>query len=177
MARDSNSAFRVEDPDLEGAPARRLFEEAEVALQRGDVDRAERLCRRAHSQETERAEYLALLAWIEAQRPENQNPVGRRQRIALLDHALTLDASCERAYFYRAQLHRALDNHPAAYRDFRSASRLSPRNVEAAREVRIYEMRGFRTASSPSIDPRKSTPSPGSTRATPQSFLNRLLKK
>lgn len=147
--------------ELDGATSKTLFQEAEISLARKDFDRAEALGRRAHALETEKGEYLALLAWIEAQRPENQGPAATQQRISMLDRAVSLDRECERAYFYRAQLYKRLDNLVAAQKDFRIVAKLNPNNIEASREVRLFDMRS-RKGSGEFDFGRRTTPQPGS---------------
>jgi hypothetical protein len=135
----------------------------------------------------EKGEYLALLAWIEAQRPENQSPSSTQQRIGMLDRAVSLDRECERAYFYRAHLHRRLDNNAAANKDFRIVAKLNPNNIEAAREVRLYDMRvrkgsgefdfARRTATHSSSPPASGATKAGDPKGTTPGFFERLRKK
>ncbi len=126
------------------------FQKAEFFLRRGDLKEAEVLCRKAHDADPRPAEYLAMLAWLEATKPENQGPRPTAERIAMLDAAIAVNERLERAYFYRGMLYKRLGNHHAAARDFRRASELNPRNLDAVREVRLFEMRRSRGSIPPS---------------------------
>jgi Tfp pilus assembly protein PilF len=110
-------------------------------MKRQDVAQAEALCRKAHQADPKQADYLALLAWIESQKPDNQSGPATLARIGMLDTAVTLNEKCERAYYYRAMLHKRLANERDAFRDFKKASDLNPRNLDAVREVRLANMR------------------------------------
>ncbi len=123
---------------LEAATA---FQKAEIFLRRNSNAEAEALVRRAVELDPKQADYQALLAWIEAIKPENQAPDATRQRIAMLARAIDANPKCERAFFYRAMLYKRLKDEKEALSDFRSAAMLNPRNVDAQREVRLYEMR------------------------------------
>jgi hypothetical protein len=68
---------------------------------------------------------------------------------------------CERAFFWRAMLNKRIGRLEAAYRDFRHAMDLNPHNIDAAREVRLHNMRGLprgRSSSPPAM--RRSSPVP-----------------
>jgi curved DNA-binding protein CbpA len=118
-----------------------VFQKGEFFFKRGDYPQAEALCRQAHEMDPTQADYLALLAWIEALKPENQEEARTTASIAKINAAIKLNAKCERAFFYRGMLHKRLNSEIPAVRDFRRAAELNPHNIDAAREVRIYEMR------------------------------------
>ncbi len=117
------------------------FQKAEICMRRNDLVQAEQLGRRAHELDPKQADYLALIAWLDSQKPDNQTPKGSLDCIAMLDRALSMNERCERAYFYRGMLHKRVGNLPAAVRDFRQAAELNPRNIDAVREVRLHGMR------------------------------------
>ena len=66
----------------------------------------------------------------------------------MLDQALRLNSKCERAYFYRGMLYKRMGNEKGAYKDFKEAIELNPRNIDATREVRLYTMRKEKTGTS-----------------------------
>ncbi len=134
------------------------FQKAEFFLRRGDLKEAEALCRKAHDADSKPPEYMAMLAWLESLKPENQGPKATLERIAMLDTAIAANDRLERAYFYRGMLYKRVGNQHAAARDFRQAADLNPRNLAAVREVRLFEMRRSRG----SIPP----PAPGEGRRT-----------
>lgn len=117
------------------------FQKAEFFLRRNDLKEAEALCRKAHEADPKPAEYLAMLAWLESMKPENQGTEATIERIRMLDQAILANARLERAYFYRGMLYKRINELHAAVRDFRSAADLNPRNLDAVREVRLFEMR------------------------------------
>lgn len=125
------------------------FQKAEICMRRGDVAGAEVLVRKAHTADPKQAEYLALLTWLEALKPEAQAPEPTREKIAKLTQAIGLNAKCERAYFYRAMLNKRIGDESAAYADFKQASTLNAHNVDAQRELRLIELRRKAGASSP----------------------------
>ncbi len=143
-----------------------LFQKAEFHLKRNDMAAALDHVKRAHDLDPEQADYLALLTWIESQSPQCLGKEKTLEMILVLDRALKKNPNCERAYFYRAMLWKRAEDHKKAYNDFKKASELNPRNLDAAREVRLHKMRGegsLATQTSggggPSPPPKK--PSPG----------------
>ena len=142
------------------------FQKAEFFLRRGDMKEAEALCRKAHEADSKPAEYLAMLAWLESLKPENQSAKATLERIAMLDAAIAANERLERAYFYRGMLYKRLGNLHASVRDFRRAAELNPRNLDAVREVRLFEMRASRGSIPPPPastkgNTRPSNPPPG----------------
>ena len=152
--------------DLAASGAANEYDGAKACLAKGDLDRAERLAKRAYHARPDHGPTLALLAWIEASKPANQGNEATRQALAKLDKAVKLDHDCEETFVYRWQLHKRLENHPAAMRDLKRVTILNPNNVEAIRELRIYEMRvrndsismqAVRPSSPPSAKPPESS--------------------
>jgi Tfp pilus assembly protein PilF len=168
---------------IEGASS---FQKAEICLKRNDLAQAEMLCRKAYESDKKQPDYLALLAWLESMKPENQTPKATLERVAMLDRAVQLNENCERAYFYRGMLHKKLSNASQATRDFRKAVDLNPRNVDAAREVRLFEMRKGRSSAPPPESPGSGAPksmrSPSMRNSSPPEpkgggLLGKLFKK
>ena len=111
----------------------------------------------------------ALLAWLLALEPENQDEEATRKSIRMLDHALSLSSRCESAYFWRGMLHRRLGEGAAALLDFKHAADLNPQNIDAVREVRLANMRGGSRG--------PPAPGPGSKRAPSAPLLDGIFKK
>jgi cytochrome c-type biogenesis protein CcmH/NrfG len=61
--------------------------------------------------------------------------------IQMLDEVLRGDPQYERALFYRGTLLKRSGKSDKAMRDFRLAADLNPKNLDAVREVRLFEMR------------------------------------
>jgi curved DNA-binding protein CbpA len=141
------------------------FQKAEFYLNRANMKEAEALCRKAFEADPKPPEYLAMLAWLEAIKPENQGEKETKERIAMFDKVIAQSERLERAYFYRGMLYKRLGNVHAAAKDFRQAADLNPRNVDALREVRLFEMR----KGSGSIPPPPAEKAPNSARPGSQS--------
>jgi curved DNA-binding protein CbpA len=160
------------------------FQKAEFFLRRGDMKEAEALCRKAYEADSKPAEYVAMLAWLEALKPENQGPKPTQERIAMLDEAIAANERLERAYFYRGMLYKRLGNQHAAAKDFREAADLNPRNLDAVREVRLFEMRKSRGSIPPPPPGDRSSTRPGPTSQRPpppstrgEGLFGKLFKK
>jgi len=126
------------------------FQKAEVCLKRNDLEQAESLCRKAVKADGTQPDYQAMLAWLISLKRENQTAEKVAESIQMLDRAVQLSDRCEKAYFYRGMLNKRLARHEAAMRDFRRTVELNPHNIDAAREVRLHNMRGgVRRSSTP----------------------------
>jgi tetratricopeptide (TPR) repeat protein len=160
------------------------FQKAEVCLRRGDHAQAEALCQLALDADATQSDYLAMMAWLLALKPENQSPEQTAKSITMLSAAIKLNARCEMAYFWRGMLLRRLGKIDAAIRDFKEAVDLNPRNIDAAREVRLHRMRGGRFSTTPPVTkgdsgspPRRSSPMPAKAADAKPRLLHRLFKK
>lgn len=146
------------------------FQKAEVMLRRGDIDEAEALAKLAVEAEPKEADYIALAGWIAAQRVPAGEFGGLDQVVLRLSEAIALNDRCEKAYFYRGLVQKRLGQMSRAYLDFKRAAELNPRNLDALREVRLYDMRA-RKSLPPRDGPRSGPPKPK------LSFFGRLFKK
>ncbi len=161
----------VDSPDDQALVAAALdaamsFQKAEVAFKRSDYASAAKYARSACKGDPGQADYLALLAWTESMAPDAQSLDATLDRVAMLDTAISLSATCERAWFYRGMLLKRAQREDAAYRDFKRVTELNPRNVDAARELRIFEMRKG-----------KAPPAPESTSGKGEGLFGRFFKK
>jgi curved DNA-binding protein CbpA len=118
------------------------FQKAEICLKRNDTKQAEEFCSKAIAVEPKQADYIAMLAWLQSLKPQKQDPASTQQQVAELTRAIGISQACERAFFYRAMLLKRLGQEGPAVKDFKRAMELNPRNVDAQREVRLYNMRG-----------------------------------
>jgi tetratricopeptide (TPR) repeat protein len=116
------------------------FQKAEICLKKNDPVQAEALARRAVEMDPNQADYIALLAWIESLKDSSAEAT--QDRIADLDRAIKINERCERAYFYRAMLYKRHNRDGPALKDFQKVNQLNPKNIDAQRELRLYEMRG-----------------------------------
>ena len=115
-----------------------LRQRAELLLSRNDVAGAERLALQAHHLDERNAEGLALLGWLRAMKP---GATSVSDGLKLLDHSLKENPSSDRALFYRGSLLKRASREADAIRDFRKAVELNPKNIDAAREVRLHAIR------------------------------------
>jgi DnaJ-domain-containing protein 1 len=157
---DQRKIARVVDAALE-------FQKAEILLRKHDLVGAEVLAARAVQADPDQPEYLTLLVWIQAQRRGEPPPLseGRTSThyddlIKVLDGVLGKEPRYERALFYRGMLLKRAGRADKAIRDFRLAAEINPRNLDAMREVRLYEMRR-RSGGVPSEHPRSGPPGSG----------------
>ncbi|MCC6521106.1 MAG: DnaJ domain-containing protein [Polyangiaceae bacterium] len=149
-AREKEMVARVVDSALE-------FQKAEVLFKRGQVGMAEALVEQAVAADPDQPEYLTLLAWIQAQRIGQPAPTASdadraahyAPQLQMLDKVLDKEPRYERALYYRGQLLKQSGQLERAVRDFRAAVALNPRNIDAAREVRLHDMRKERDGGGP----------------------------
>ncbi len=132
---------RRRDGRTETRPTKSAFERAKACLANGDLDEAERLAHEAHREAPDAADPMALLAWIEAQRPGRTGVAETLRSIATLDAVNHLDPLCQDALYYRAQLHSRLENHRSAFRDLRTLLEINPKHLDAMRAFRLYQFR------------------------------------
>jgi tetratricopeptide (TPR) repeat protein len=147
------------------------FQKAEVCFKRQDYAQAEQFCRKALKADPTQPDYHAMHAWLLSLKPEYQAPDKVIECIAELDKAIALSDRCERAFFWRGMLHKRLGKHLMAQRDFKRTVEINRRNIDAAREVRLYEMRGGAPADEPPTGPAKAG------EAGKAGLLGRLFKK
>ena len=85
-------------------------------------------------------DYHAMLGWLLMQKfPGSDAPI---QKITeALDRAIELHENHEKAQLYKAQLLKRLGRHPEALRHYKRVVSINPNNLDAAREVRVANMR------------------------------------
>ena len=124
------------------------FQKAEFLLKRNMGDpQAYDIVKRCTMLDPEQADYLATLAWLDAQKPEWLGREKTLEKCLLLDRCVQKNPNCERAYFYRGLLYKRAEEFHKALKDFKKAAELNPRNLDAAREVRLHVIR--RTSGAP----------------------------
>lgn len=113
------------------------FHKAEQFLARGNLEAAEREARVALDNEPARAEYIALVAWLDALKPS----ADERQLNVVFTKALRAGQGSIKVHWYRGLFLKRTGRHASALQEFRFVSERDPRHIDAAREVRIYEQR------------------------------------
>src|SRR5262249_27251066 len=138
---DEAKIARVVDAALE-------LQKAEILLKKNDLAGAEALAARAAEADPGQPEHRTLLAWIRALR--RGDPPGMKggmtsahfdDLISVLDDVLAKEPGYERALYYRGVLQKRAGRVEKAIRDFKAVADLNPKNLDAVREVRLYEMR------------------------------------
>jgi curved DNA-binding protein CbpA len=137
------------------------FQRAEILWRKRDPG-AEEFINRAYKSDPEQSDYIALYATVQLSKRAPDASVD--DLIKLCDHAIENSERCELAYFCRANLKKRIGRIESAIVDFKNAYELNPKNLDAAREVRLYEMRRAKMS-----DQRRTTPS--SRRSTPPTGL------
>lgn len=144
--RDGTGSLEEQQKVQEVLEASNNYQKALILLKRSDPALGEELARKALAADPTQADYLALVTWLDSQKPANQNRDKTLLLITKLDDALKLNANCERAYYFRGMLHKRTDNLKQAMKDLKRAVELNPHNLDAAREIRLH---GMRSASTP----------------------------
>jgi len=127
------------------AEAQLELRKAEALAKKNDLAGAEQHARRAVVLDPNGTDGQAFLLGLEAGKPD----VDERRLRALaaeLDKLVAANERSERALTVRARVRKRLGLEKEAIADFRRVIELNPRNVDAAREVRIHEMRRDRAA-------------------------------
>ena len=151
-----------------------MFQKAEVLFKRGSLAQAELILQRCVDSDPQ-PEYLSLLAWVQVLRlgdPPVLQPGQKLDRyvahLKLLDQALALSPDYERGIFYRAEVHKRSGAYELALHDYKRVAQLNPRNIDAARELRLHSMRKQNASQS----------KPGQAPTSPQgSLFGKLFKK
>jgi Tfp pilus assembly protein PilF len=165
----------MQDAVAKVVDAAQNFQKAEVYFKRNDLAQAESHCRLALEGDPTQPDYLAMLAWLVALKPENQSPDKTLESIRMLDKAASMSSRCERAFYWRGMLYKRLGKAELAAKDFKRVADLNPRNIDAAREVRLHTMRGSRGSTPP--PPKASPPRQKPEDPAKGGLLGRLFKK
>jgi curved DNA-binding protein CbpA len=115
------------------------FQKAEVLLKKRMLAEAEKEARRAHEADPEQADYLALLAWINASKTESLAQLP--ESLGQLNMAVAMSPENDKIRFYRAQILSRLGRKQEALVDYKFVVTKNPRNIDAQRELRLSEMR------------------------------------
>ena len=154
------------------------FQKAEILLKRSMSDpQAYDIVKRCVLLDGEQADYLATLAWLDAQKPEWLSREKTLEKCLVLERCIQKNSNCERAYFYRGLLYKRAGEASKAMKDFKKAAELNPRNLDAMREVRLHNMRGGASRPpSATVSPKVGTSKPPEPEKL-GGFLGKLFKK
>jgi tetratricopeptide (TPR) repeat protein len=115
------------------------FQKAEVLFRRGNAEEALKYAQVAAENDPEQAEYIALHAELISQDKERAGDF--KAVLKMVNDAKRMQPENRKVRFYRARVLQRAGQADQAYREFRAIADEDPRNVDAAREVRLYEMR------------------------------------
>jgi curved DNA-binding protein CbpA len=124
------------------------FQKAQVLLKRNNLPAAEEAARAALADAPDQADHLALVAWLEATKPN----ADLEARLRELDKAVSMEPANTRVRWFRGQILKRLGKERKALEDFRLIVEQDPRHVDAQREIRLHDMKrpGARTSHPPS---------------------------
>jgi curved DNA-binding protein CbpA len=116
------------------------YQKAEVLTKRRDYPQAMELIQSALAKNKDEGDYHALHGWLlHLMHPGDAGPTDVMLRE--FDFALKANPKNERAHYYKGVVLKRLNRLGEAARHFRTAAEINPRNVDAAREVRLSHMR------------------------------------
>lgn len=116
------------------------FQKAEILVKKRDLERAEQLAEQAHLGDPTQPEYAALYAWIRTRRPDPSEELVR-ESLATLKDAVGKQPNNVKVRYYFATVLKLAGQDSAALREFRFVADNDPSNLDAARELRLHEMR------------------------------------
>lgn len=116
------------------------FQKAEILLRKRDLEGAEQFARCAHEGDPDQPEYAALYAWIRSRRADatEEDIV---TSLGMLKKAIAKQANNVKIHYYLACVLKAAGHNAAALREFRHVAENDPSNVDAARQIRLHDMR------------------------------------
>jgi curved DNA-binding protein CbpA len=117
------------------------FQKVEVMARRRSWDEALQILADALALNPDEADFHAMHAWLLFQKHGMSGGAPVADMRASVDRALQLDEQCVRALYTKGVILKQLGHGDDALEHFRRATELDPRHLEAAREVRLAEMR------------------------------------
>jgi curved DNA-binding protein CbpA len=120
--------------------AAEAFQKAEILLKKRDLEGAEKLAHLAYTGDDDQPEYGALYAWIRA-RSAHATDADVAESLKILKAAVAKQLDNVKIRYYFACVLKRDGQEPAALREFRFVADKDPSNLDAARELRLHEMR------------------------------------
>lgn len=117
------------------------YQKALVYFRKGNLSEAEEMSKQAREADPEQAEYTALWVQCVSQRPERASK-GYADLISVMDDAVKKEPENERVRMARGELLKRAGKLDLAVKDFKWVVYHNPKNLDAAREVRLFTMRG-----------------------------------
>lgn len=124
------------------------FQKAEVLARKGDWAGAVELARQAMDGDSEQIEYRAFWAWVTAKSGRFKAAKDYNELVDALNSAVKQLPENLRVRLYRAEVFKLAGLTSKSIRDYRFVHDADPRNVDAAREIRLHKMRADGSSSS-----------------------------
>ncbi|MEM9070584.1 MAG: DnaJ domain-containing protein [Myxococcota bacterium] len=121
------------------------FRKVEVLIRRKSLDEALHLLDQILEIVPDDSDYLATRAYILFKQNGAHSPADRTEIMRCLDRAIEKNPRSERALMTKAHVLLREGKKRNAIRLFEEVSEINPRNLEAARQVRLAQMRGTST--------------------------------
>jgi tetratricopeptide (TPR) repeat protein len=125
------------------------FQKVEVLARRKHWDEALTVLEEALTLNPDEADFHAMRAWLLFQKHGSGEGAPVTDMRSSVDRALRLEPACVRAHYTKGLILKQLGDVDQALEHFRRVTELDPRHIEAAREVRIADMRGRGTSQAP----------------------------
>jgi curved DNA-binding protein CbpA len=129
--------------------AAEAFQKAEILMRKRDLDGAERFASVALAGDKEQPEYAALLAWIRARKP-GATEADIKQSLDVLKGAVAKQENNVKMRYYYGGVLKLAGHAAAAIRELRFVAENDPSNVDAARELRLHDIRRHNAPDQPS---------------------------
>jgi tetratricopeptide (TPR) repeat protein len=136
----SGESLRPKGPAVSPA-AEHALSQAEMHLVLGNLGQAIACAREALSKAPGLPEAQALLGYVRVLGPDAEAKQNLLESLRLVNAALRTKDECRKGYYYRAQIRMRLDDHAGAIEDLRLAVARDPQDIEAQRELAIYELK------------------------------------
>ena len=136
LVKHGEGAAEEQEEVLRIVRAATSFQKAQVLLKRNNLSAAEAEARQALADDPDQADHVALVAWIEASKPNADLEAVLR----VLSDCVKKEEVNLRVRWYRGQILKRLGHERRAIEDFRYVAERDPRHVDAQRELRLHEM-------------------------------------
>ncbi len=122
--------------------ARVQFQKAQVYLKKKDLTKAAEAVRWAADLDNSNGDYKAYKAWIEFLREKQGSPIEKLTQVKaeLIDIAKGYPQSFH-AYKFLAKICKELKDMPTYHKALNNAAQLNPKDVDIARQLRLFNMR------------------------------------
>jgi curved DNA-binding protein CbpA len=129
--------------------AAEAFQKAEILMRKRDLDGAERFASVALAGDKDQPEYAALLAWIRA-RKQGATEADIQQSLEVLKGAVAKQENNVKMRYYYGGVLKLAGQAGQALREFRFVAENDPSNLDAARELRLHDIRRHNAPDQPS---------------------------